>query len=146
MKLKCMIKENELRVGNIIAFDDGSTDIVKVNWLYYSIELGMWFVCWDKISGDGKYRFGNSILDDFKPIPITPEILIKCGFGHDEEMHKFGNDFNPHSEWVSFSILAHLYGYWVVIGKTNVGSIKYLHQLQNLYFALTGTELDVKLA
>jgi hypothetical protein len=76
------------------------------------------------------------------PIALTPEILEKCGF-------KLLSDFYG---------LQHTYGYIAILfenstlmiedlhdDSVNIKAPKYLHQLQNLYFALTGEELQIKL-
>jgi len=75
----------------------------------------------------------------FRPIPLTPDILEKCGF-----------EKNP--------IVGQSKKYWYKLGELSYNEshegwwfrgpfidIQFLHQLQNLYFALTGTELTVNL-
>ena len=64
-----------------------------------------------------------------RPIPLTPEILEKCGF---ENSYKFG------MVWHNY-----LKRYAVVVNGESIENVpQNLHQLQNLYFALTGTELN----
>jgi hypothetical protein len=95
------------------------------------------------------------IQDEFKdcsPITLTTEILEKCGF--DYKVNGFNHEFrrgkcegeyldylllNRH-EPSSYYKLIHVMGEVVLVDK-----IYYLHQLQNLYFALTNTELIVNL-
>jgi len=75
------------------------------------------------------------------PIQLTEELLLKCGFDknlvlitdngevryyRDEEIHVGG--------WDSCTL-----------GMVYISKCKYLHQLQNLYFALTGEELEIHL-
>jgi len=71
------------------------------------------------------------------PIPLTPEILVKAGFvnGKLNKFHVFGNG-NLTVE-----------GYEADYNGLYIGNIKniYVHQLQNLYFALTGDELNIEL-
>lgn len=111
-----MIQASELRVGNYLKSDV----VVK-------IDARTIFDIWD-------------ISKKYEPIPITEEWLFKFGFvdGHKcEEYHNF-IILDP------FFIVAykknnyHLHVY----GKFNI-EIKYIHQLQNLYFALTGKELEL---
>lgn len=88
------------------------------------------------------------IFDDnlnIEPIPLTPEILEKCGFEKydyypDCECYKVGNYFVSMSEdiWLHQSIGKKQ----AVILRENMS---YLHQLQNLYYALTNTELPITL-
>jgi hypothetical protein len=74
------------------------------------------------------------------PIPLTPEILEKAGF-------KFDGDFNSYS--ISSVILSKNYclcsiGDEYLCELNRIGKpIKHIHQLQNLYFALTGEELQI---
>ncbi|MBS1662047.1 MAG: hypothetical protein JST68_13470 [Bacteroidetes bacterium] len=75
---------------------------------------------------------------DVVPIALTPKILEKCGFRNfvrDEWIISYGNthtDFEFTSEGLR---LRHS-------TPTRVG-IKYVHQLQNFFFAITGHELEV---
>ena len=85
--------------------------------------------------------------DKCKPIPLTEDILLKCGFAWsdidvcynlliDRECDTFIIGDNGRDNY-----------YCSVINKGNyIGTqTKYLHQLQNLYFCLTGKELEIKL-
>lgn len=82
--------------------------------------------------------------DDFKyeempydPIPLTREIIESCGF----EKHTLGyNSLNSNINLYQMKEGLPILPCWKenVIGK----EIKYLHQLQNLYFALTQTEIE----
>ncbi|HEY6901504.1 MAG TPA: hypothetical protein VI233_12705 [Puia sp.] len=75
---------------------------------------------------------------DVVPIALTPKILEKCGFRNfvrDEWIISYGNthtDFEFTSDGLR---LRHS-------TPTRVG-IKYVHQLQNFFFAITGHELEV---
>jgi len=82
--------------------------------------------------------------DRYKPIPLTEEWLLKFGvndFGKAAtdinfvSYHKGNNKF--------YYAIAYYYGEDGYV-YTNDIEIKYVHQLQNLYFALTGTELELK--
>jgi hypothetical protein len=88
-------------------------------------------------------------IDDFigfEPIPLTEDILLKCGFEfkggigykspNNEEHWYFstGNGFIPNA-------LNHRN----TLKKDGYIGVYYLHQLQNLYFALTTTELEINL-
>jgi len=124
-----MINANELRIGNKILNVDG--DIVTVN------ELRDEFYIAD---------FGGQFYSTAKGIELTPEILEKCGFVKEEKdtrridipSAKYQVYGNGHFTFNS------IHGWWFN-GKQLDVQPQYLHQLQNLYFALTGTELKVKL-
>lgn len=77
--------------------------------------------------------------DSYDPIPLTIEILEKSGWG--EKMNPLMTDFK-NQQGLYFCNIPD--GIQVVnaIFKTD---ILFLHQLQNLYFALTGEELVIKL-
>lgn len=94
--------------------------------------------------------FVNEIIENFDPIPLTEEILLKCGFfkceDFDEgglidyryELHLFNGSISFTSNWNTEDC--------IYVNLNQCGAdVFYLHQLQNLYFALTGEELNVKL-
>lgn len=137
-----MIQAEQIRRWNIIAFDDGSNDIVKVEYPFQD-EDETWFIKWTKISGDGSFDKGNSLLEDFIPIPLSHDILEKCGFVKriDDMILDIDDDTflckYPDSEDV---FLFHDF----IIATKYMCRIQYLHQLQNLIFCLTGNELTYK--
>jgi hypothetical protein len=69
-----------------------------------------------------------------EPIPITEEWLLRFGF-EKTSLHYFKKD----SVILSFED----YFYECFLGNKLV-IINHIHQLQNLYFALTGKELELK--
>ena len=78
-------------------------------------------------------------LQDLPPIQLTPEILEKCGF------------VNLNYGWTKgdFCLFDFNYGKGNLNLRLNAAEcplpiVKHLHQLQNLYFALTGEELIFK--
>lgn len=120
------MRANELRIGNFVKSKDGVTvvDLIKED----GIGIGYDF--------DAKYSW-----EEIKPIPLTEEILLKAGF--DEESEKPINySANLYVDMVSNEacVGCEYDGFHLV--RSN---IKYVHQLQNLYFALTGEELNIEL-
>lgn len=80
------------------------------------------------------------------PIPLTEEWLLKFGFGEWKEGEKCF--YNGTFDWMlnPYKQYWHFYAHNEVGGKTwFLKDIQYIHQLQNLYFALTGEELIFKL-
>lgn len=80
-------------------------------------------------------------VKDLSPIPLTEDVLLKCGFVRMSEKLNFyilGYDVNlkidKKIKWVA----------WCNSVLTNV-EITYLHELQNLVKCLTKTELIVEL-
>ena len=79
---------------------------------------------------DGVELDSEIISEMFEPLPLTEEWLIKFGFQNYGDM-TIGNAY------ISLSINSD--GFYFILTK-----LEYVHQLQNLYFALTGKELTIK--
>lgn len=123
-----MKQVNELRIGNWV--EDRSDDIKGLQ--YSKVEM-----------------IGHGLLNDwpeewFSPIPITPEILEWCGF----TLSKWPNRYEKHVPLMNYNL-------YIEDGKLfldcmdsyyneELEHISNLHQLQNLYFSLTGEELQIK--
>lgn len=130
-----MIKPEELRIGNWVRVGDieSTVDCLSIS----SIGLQ-----------------GNLFTNYFKsvdPILLTPEILNKCGLekvtGNEYNMFKIPPHYliGIYEETVSFVISIDEVKHLVWHGlKPPYWKFKSLHQLQNLYFALTGEELIYK--
>ena len=77
----------------------------------------------------------HAIPDQYEPIPITEYWLEIFGFNglSKEDSNGFELIYN------------NAIGYRLSIqGQYQYKEIKYIHELQNLYFALTGKELEIK--
>lgn len=78
---------------------------------------------------------GYSNIGEYEPIPLTDEWLKK--FGAEENILSIIDDM-----WIQF-----MDGEWCICndnyGFYDIPSIKYVHQLQNIYFALKGGELKM---
>lgn len=76
----------------------------------------------------------------FEPIPLTEEWLDKFGF----DKHSI-NPFWFRKKQLCISLVGkiELISWDMQIFKIDT-EIKHVHQLQNLYFALTGCELEIK--
>lgn len=126
-----MIKASELRIGNWVTVGENSNFQVKI------------------INGKNK----------FEPIPITAELLKKTNFelDADESKHRCWHYRLGYNEWDQDFFLqltdpddeidmALIYSRDVPESSCQIINFpKYLHQLQNLFFALTGTELETNL-
>jgi hypothetical protein len=126
----------ELRIGNSILNHKGEVETVRA----IGINDYIWF---DK---------ERNLLDKLcKPIPLTEEWLLKCGFKKFESTGVVGFDYSDHNE-KTFVYDKGRFG----IVKWGINSpffysnhnlrieLKTVHQLQNLYFALTNEELTWK--
>ena len=91
--------------------------------------------------------FISGFTEQFKPIPLTEEWLLKFGYKHFQSEHIY-------SEWalvidgiLKYKIFQSSYTGVETFTFPNSNkpvTLKHVHQLQNLYFALTGNELTIK--
>jgi len=115
-----MIVANELRIGNWVEIDQyGNTrNIIRIN-------------------------SGSDIDQVVKlrpsPIPLTPEILEKCGFDKEGDTYKIVTKNLDYCFKISFTGS----GYFSQNAIAKQPTL-YLHQLQNLYWCLCGEELTFK--
>lgn len=70
-------------------------------------------------------------IEDYRPIPITEEWLLKFGFEKD----------NDYGFWTSPNPKFIVDENFVLCDIDITVAVKHVHQLQNLYYALTGKEL-----
>jgi hypothetical protein len=75
----------------------------------------------------------------FKPIDITPEILLKAGFKQTYNHHCY--KLQTRGGWV-YEITGDIF---LIDDSPIEKRILYVHQLQNIYFALVCEELNINL-
>jgi hypothetical protein len=132
-----MINENELRINNWVYALKATPSPIQVS---FNKDFEIWKTY------------------DYDPIPITPKILEKCGFK--KSLHPkldkncWSKNFGDLEFIISNKIFLDVYTkynpsyevrYFDYNFITTKKGINYVHQLQNLYFAITGKELEVKL-
>lgn len=120
------MKAQELRIGNLVMFREKK--VVEVSNLGNSFET---------IELANGLRYGSDDIEDYEPIPLIEEWLLKMGFEYSRDEFLFNNgyfDLIFNDNKVSLRVE----GQWLSL------EIKHVHQLQNLYFALTGCELEIK--
>lgn len=87
-------------------------------------------------------------VDKAKPIKLTEKWLFKLGFNKDYKKGYIGVDYgNTDFVLTSPKVMGEWqdnYCWQFVCTWDKFTEIKYVHQLQNLFFALTGNELEVK--
>ena len=81
---------------------------------------------------------------EYKPIPLTKEWLLKFGFVKEGRYYTRGVHQRLFSGLMNLKF-DRLLQMWVFsVGRySDITRIEYVHQLQNLYFALTGEELTI---
>lgn len=123
------VLKNQVRIGNLVDFN-GKAETV------YSI----------RNSGVDFYRgktkksviMQSYVWEAIKPIPLTEEWLLKFRFEKEYGAFKL----KGLKCWLTkYTSKPNLYS--VNIGNIKLSALKYVHELQNLYFALTGNELTV---
>jgi hypothetical protein len=129
-----MLKASELRIGNLVLCNTsiGFVDTIVPISNLSSDEI----VCYYKPTK--QFIFCKDAL--FEPIPLTEEWLLKFGFEldiEDDGYFKGKYKVSVSDEGCIFFIYDNYY-------PIEICEFKYIHQLQNLYFALTNTELTIK--
>jgi hypothetical protein len=117
------IKPTELRIGNLVEYNGTADAIILID--HKGCEL---------------VRFGYlSLQDEVQPIPLTEEWLVKFGIEKDEDLEsEYPFDFGSFLPFTRYSPIKKemTNADWM-----NSKPLEYVHQLQNLYLALTGEEL-----
>jgi hypothetical protein len=125
------MKASELRIGNYVLLSGQLHKIIELLENESSCE---WLITSPDIMID------NYLYEEIKPIPLTEDWLVRFGFTNTSSniIHR-RKDFNlpffnltMYNEDISFS----QNGFKIIV--------KHVHQLQNLYFALTQKELEIK--
>lgn len=134
------MKANELRIGNCY------------NYRYFDFieDMQEWLIMTTVDADDLKWLEANPNDPYYEPIPLTEEWLLKfgvlCPFMLDSEKSFVSNlvakynEFDEDWNYVVDSCLHATTGGIMYISVV----VKYVHQLQNIYFALTGEELTIK--
>ena len=139
-----MIKENELRLNNLVMVNYKTDLLSKVTW----IQEGSINVTFDR-----QPDLVNGIVcsvNDLISIPLTEEWLIKFGFNSQYKKGWIGIDVKHSNGTTTDFVLSYpqRMGMWQTFFAFEYDGfrfveIKYVHQLQNIYFALTNKELEL---
>lgn len=118
------MKANELRIGNWVASMFGKDIEVLGISRHNKIET-------DRMDED---------IDTLKPIPLTEDWLLKFGFEFINEVCGYADRLHIIYQTKD----AFIFHPFCTNDKYCQIEIKHVHQLQNLYFALTSEELTIK--
>lgn len=124
-----MIHPNELRRGNYVETPNG---IKQIRYFVKDIANFDNGECWS--------------CEVLNPIKLTEEYLLKFGWVWNKECNSFEKYPNGDGRmYMRFRDVSNSYVMFnYVLKSLTAERIWYVHQLQNLYFALTGKELDIK--
>lgn len=163
-----MINPRELRIGNLVKHDFGiaSINMIRGNDIgLYDANLCLWVTITELISPiplneDWLLKFGFEKKElygwkgngaDYQPETSKTEYQDYVIEAYDEDYFfvryaTWSYRKEENHEWVSETdVLIHK-GTWYEKAEDHVRcqKVNYIHQLQNIYFALTGKELEIK--
>lgn len=127
-----MIPVKELRIGNIVLHNN-ETIVIGV--------IARGHVGLENLSGENS---GFLNYEDIAPVPLTPELLEACGFYYKDGAAEYGEERKNGVHLYAHDEEPGYYHFSLGVFNGTRTEIKHFHQLQNLYFALTNSELDVK--
>jgi hypothetical protein len=124
------MEAKELRIGNY--FYDRGNKVLRLDWWEDINKLS------SDMSVDGiKVHPMTEHIGKAKPIPLTKDWLVNLGFVSDDYGEYNKGPYTLDQEYTDKGIYN-----FVINEETCLDiDIKYVHQLQNLYFALTNVEL-----
>ncbi len=132
-----MINATELRLGNYVLFKSaGRISMTAISYLHFE-------------------ALNKGDVSNFFPLVLKPELLQNCGFIENE---KYPLSPQAREFFLTLPVIGsnknEIAGYQKANGECFVRAIVngavvsnnffHLHQLQNLFYSLTGTELQIK--
>lgn len=128
------MNKKELRIGNLVS------DVNSSDSFFADVKRLSYRRCY--------YGLFDCKYSDLKPIPLTEEWLLKFGFKFSFELRKkcYSNSDYSIIFWFfrNGRVDARISGVEFSENHKNKNRLIYVHQLQNIYFALTGEELTLK--
>lgn len=143
-----MVQENEIKCGNWFNH--------KAVWSYRNFESSSLASSFNfQFESRDWYALGECTLslEDIEPIPLTEQWLLDLGFHKDNYgIYELVKDNKPYISgceielWAKHCIVGAEWFWDISVGKDfgsteNFAYINYVHQLQNIAFLKTGTEL-----
>jgi hypothetical protein len=123
-----MINIQEIRIGNIVCLNESSPAKNEFIGKHHKWEFS-------------DFQYPNY----YSSVPLTEEILLKCGFTKKEDPENFWLELRYRhlvystDESVSCGFVS------LNVGGITVQSVNYLHKLQNLYRFTSGRELEINI-
>ncbi len=128
-----MIQAHELRIGNYV---EDRFDVKNIQIRPLDI---------DDFTAIANYQRSNHPFP-YMPVSLTPDILLKCGAvkdivsGWNFELMDGSCRMLEIEKWSTIEKYSFSF-----VGSDFISNCKYVHQLQNLYFVLTGEDLKIQL-
>jgi hypothetical protein len=125
-----MIEANEIRKG------------VHVQSVISNFKIVVTGFVGDRVFYDGEPVSGVRPIDEIEGIPLTEEWLLRAGFSQSglywvKDQVYIHDTYSLCTKYNEYALFCYKYNYAERL-------IVYVHQLQNLYHALTGQELEFK--
>jgi len=133
------MKAEELRIGNFVKSGTMHTGIGAKKGYYVISAIGE-TVAWLNESNVGEY------YKNIQSIPLTEQWMKKFGFKKRNEFCGCGiNDNIEVWKLDGYGFIKDISDKWFLEGYDwNTKHFRYVHELQNLFFALSGEELKIK--
>ena len=128
------MKAEELRIGNWVNYKYWNPEPHNEQYLFQSVEI-IGFLK-DQFYFNFKGRKEVEKVSDLHPIPLTEDWLLKFGF--------VSNPYQDRYEKGDIDVECDKTKGETILWLAGAPYIKYIHQLQNLFYALTGEELTIK--
>lgn len=126
-----MIKANDLRIGNIVHADNSEIWTPEYNGSLVTVSID-----------EFQDIYFNENL--YSPIYITDDLLKKMGFIWNESIKHWIITWGKNGvHFIKFD--EHYNKFAFQLGKHHYRVLDYVHQLQNLFYSLTGKELEITL-
>ena len=119
------MEAKELRIGNWVQTAVGFNEVAKLSDGLITVQL----------NPVASLSHSKNLTNGFEPIPLTEEWLLKAGAVQPESSYKIGR-FDIYFDRTSngWIVSDSYFGFYYA-------TIQYVHELQNLVFALDKTEL-----
>ena len=121
------MKVQELRIGNYVIDNLEICQVIQIE-----SNGNVMTTC--------KSKFPISNVEDLEPVKLTENVLLMCGFDENMVLSTIEGEIRYYGDG-GINIGGEDS---CTLGMVYIAKCKYLHQLQNLYFALTGKELEVR--
>jgi len=144
-----MMKAKELRLGNLVNYEQTTHIITKIEE----------YKATSKWLGDDDYEYSHS-LNSIEPIALNEIWILNFGFKLIDTNGRYGNIYSKQINDLAICLERDFNEYEsYFVGVEYMDSpftedfnriylfsfdLRYLHQLQNIYFSITGTELTIK--